>query len=98
MEADMYFIGRHARKINRAAKISMIGEYRESFCAMLDAIPQEVLSALPAQQIAALIDANYKLSKISKRIAEDDAVANGFVWDHARGCARNLEPIALTSH
>ncbi len=77
-------------KTNRAMKIATTGRYPRSFAAMLDAIPESVVEALNARLIAELIDANWRLAGCSKRIAEHEAVANGFVWDHRRGRAMNL--------
>ena len=86
----MSYVGRHAIKINRAARLAAIGGYRQSFAAMLDAIPSSLVSALTAQQLADLIDANWRLAGASKKIAEDDIIANGFVWDHQRDRAREI--------
>jgi hypothetical protein len=41
-----------------------------------------------------LIDANWRLAGASKRLAEEEAVANGVVWDYRRGHAREIAPTA----
>lgn len=86
----MVYFGKNARKINKARRLSEIGVYRESFSAMLAAIPDPVIEALTARQLADLIDANWRLAGASKRLAGEEAVVNGFVWDHNRSRAIDL--------
>jgi len=55
-------------KINRARKIAAIGDCHASFDAMLDAIPVAVIDRLSSRELAALIDANWRLARASKAI------------------------------
>lgn len=71
----------HARKVNRALALSGIGAHPQSASAMLSAIPDEVIDALPARLIAQILDANWTLAESSKAIAEREAVQQGCVWD-----------------
>jgi hypothetical protein len=81
-------------KIERARKIAAIGSHPQSFARMLDSIPASVIEKLTARQLAGLIDANWRLAGASKRLAEEEAVANGVVWDYRRGHAREIAPTA----
>lgn len=80
----------HSRKINRAIKMCSISAHPESVSAMLRAIPDEVIEALPARLIAQLIDANWQLAGASKAIAAADAIREGCVWDAQQGRHRDL--------
>ncbi|RWR28867.1 hypothetical protein D2T31_12200 [Sinirhodobacter populi] len=71
-------------KVNRAIKMSEIGAHAESAAAMLLAIPESVVEALPARLIAQLLDANWTLAQQSKAIAERDAISEGAIWDGRR--------------
>lgn len=71
----------HSIRVKRALAMSDVGRYPASAAAMLDAIPAEVIAALPARLIAKLLDANWALAQASKCIAEKDALAEGAIWD-----------------
>lgn len=86
----MTFVGPHAIKINRAQALSTTGRYSASFAAMLEAIPLPVVVALTSRQLAALIDANWRLADASKAIATREICDDGFVWDTRRNCSREL--------
>ena len=77
-------------KINRARKLSKIGNNYGSFDAMLAAVPAGVIAALSSAQLATLIDANWSLAQASKGIAERDACAEGAIWDARRGTLREI--------
>lgn len=80
----------HSRKVNKAVKMSSISEHPQSASAMLRAIPDDVIAALPARLIAQLIDANWTLAGISKAIAAAEAVENGTIWDDRQGRSREI--------
>lgn len=90
----MQTLANHATKVNNALALSRIGGWtgsndhdtmqgpcHASALAMLDAIPDEVIAALPARLLAQLIDANWALAQQSKAIAAAEAIAEGAVWD-----------------
>ena len=77
-------------KINRARQISIIGNCSGSFAAMLEAIPTSVIARLPSREVAALIDANWRLAQASKSIAAQDALFDGGVWDSSAQSFRAL--------
>lgn len=74
----------HSIKVNRALALSDIGPCRASAAAMLDAIPRDVVAALPSHLIARLIDANWQMCQRTKAIADAEAIREGAVWDAAR--------------
>lgn len=80
----------HQIKINRAVKMARIGAYPNSASAMINHIPDTVISALPARLIAAQIDALWDACQASKAIADREAIQNGFVWDSPRNLAVEL--------
>ncbi|GEK69788.1 hypothetical protein [Paracoccus denitrificans] len=80
----------HTRKVNRAVAMCSIGMHPESVAAMLRAIPEDVIAALPARLIAQLIDANWRLAGASKAIAAADAIREGCVWDAQQGRHRDI--------
>lgn len=86
----MTVIINHSRKVNKAVKMSNIGEHPESVAAMLRAIPADVIDALPARLIAQLIDANWRLAGASKAIAAAEAIQEGCVWDAQQGRHRDI--------
>lgn len=86
----MTFIGRHSIKINRAQTMAATGPYGRTFAAMLAAIPDTVIEALTARQLADTIDAMQRLAEASKAIAARDICAHGFAWDDRRGVSRDL--------
>lgn len=49
-------VNHHARKITTARKLSNWGKYPETFAAVLNAVPRELIGALTGKQIALLID------------------------------------------
>lgn len=79
-----------ALKIKRARELSTIGDNPTSFAAMANAIPADVIAALPARLIAQLVDANWQLAGTSKAIAARDAISEGAVWDERRGAFREI--------
>lgn len=80
----------HTIKVNRALRMSDIGAYPSSASAMLAAIPSSVIDRLPAREIAALLDANWRLAGKSKAIACADAIAEGMIWDAKGQCHREI--------
>ena len=68
-------------KINRAYAKSKIGSYPASREAMLDYIPAGVVAALASQQLAEMLDAMWSACQDAKRIAAQDAMRNGCIWD-----------------
>lgn len=74
----------HPIKVNRALRLSTIGRYPASVSAMLDAVPAEVVSALSARRLAAMLDAMWEACQESKRLALREAVAEGAIWDGER--------------
>ncbi|MEN9854948.1 MAG: hypothetical protein RLZZ157_74 [Pseudomonadota bacterium] len=78
-------------KRNRAQGLTSLGHHPRTFSAMYDAIPESILMALPAKQIAILIDAQWLLASKSKMLAEIEAIENGFVWDHKKDKAVSLK-------
>lgn len=77
-------------KINRAIAAATIGGCPASASAMLDAIPADVVAALPSRLLAQLVDANWRLAEASKALANADAIADGGVWDARRQALRLL--------
>lgn len=77
----MQNVHRNTIKVNRALKLCDIGAHQVSAAAMLDAIPDAIIEALPARMIAQLIDANWALAQDAKAIAVRDAIEDGAVWD-----------------
>lgn len=71
-------------KINRAFAKSSIGAYPSSREAMLDYIPAGVIAALTSAQLADMLDAMWRACQDAKRIAAQDAVADGAIWDGQR--------------
>lgn len=80
----------HARKINRAQKHSKIGDNGGSFTAMLGYVPPAALDKLSARDIAALVDAFWDCALASKALANQEALAEGAVWDAKAGILRAL--------
>ncbi|HCZ00196.1 MAG: hypothetical protein A3D16_12055 [Rhodobacterales bacterium RIFCSPHIGHO2_02_FULL_62_130] len=80
----------HQIKVNRAVKMSAIGSHPRSASAMLGAIPDDVIAALPARLIAQMIDANWQLAQASKALAVRDAIAEGMIWDAAQASHRDI--------
>ena len=56
-------------KITRAYKKSSIGSCPLSAQAMLEAIPDQIIAKLTSDELATLIDANWRLAQRSKAIA-----------------------------
>lgn len=77
-------------RVKRALALSGIGAYPGSAQVMLDAIPFDVIAALPARLLAQLLDANWQLSQSAKAIAAQDAISEGAVWDAAQGRHREI--------
>lgn len=77
-------------KYNCAMKLSKIGPYGHSFGAMWEMIPESAKSRLPASALAEMVDAMWAVSQRSKRIAEEEAIENGSVWDHRNDRAVDL--------
>ena len=77
-------------KINRAMRLSVIGDCPGSFASMLDAIPAEVRAALTSHQLAEQIDANWRLASASKALSERGVTENGFVWDSSAERGREI--------
>lgn len=86
----MTFVGPHALKINRAQKMAETGPYRETFAAMLDAVPNMLIDVLSSARLAELIDAMAALATESKAIAARDICAEGAVWDSRQGRTREV--------
>ena len=99
----MTTIADHSTKVKRALALSNIGGWvstadhpvkngpcHGSAAAMLAAIPEEVIAALSARLLARLLDANWGATQQSKAIAISEACRDGFVWDAARGCSRDI--------
>lgn len=81
-----------ALKIKRARQLSTIGDCHETFAAMANAIPSDVVAALSSRRIAQIIDANWRLAGASKAAAEREAISNGAVWDER---AQRMREIVL---
>lgn len=77
-------------KVNRALTMSQIGNNPASAAAMLAAIPNDVILALPSRMIAQILDANWRLAQNSKAIALRDALSDGAIWDGQR--SREIAP------
>ena len=71
--------------------MSAIGQYHQSFNDMWLSLPHTVIKNSTSATIALIIDAMWQTSKKSKAIAENEAIENGFVWDH-----KNNEAIELS--
>lgn len=80
----------HSRKVSRAIAMSRIGDCRESASAMLRAIPDEVIAALPARLIAQIIDANWRLARVNQAMGQADAINNGCIWDERQQRHRDI--------
>jgi hypothetical protein len=78
-------------KVDRALRLSAIGDCPASAAAMLDAIPSAVVAALNSTQLAALIDANWHLAGASKAMAIADALTEGAVWDAKNNVMRGIQ-------
>ncbi len=86
----MHNITDHSIKVNRALKLSKIGDCPQSASAMLDALPASAISALTGAQIAEMLDAMWDMAQRSKAIAEREAVAEGAIWDARKGILREI--------
>lgn len=76
-------IRNHSIKVNRALQSAAIGDCPRSAAAMLEAIPASVIARLTSREIAALLDANWRLALASKAQADREAVQTGAIWDAA---------------
>lgn len=79
-------------KIKRAMRLAVIGTCPASAEAMLDMIPADIQASLTARQIAGMMDALWRACGASKAIAAQDAIAEGGIWDAARGVMREIAP------
>jgi len=76
-------------KTSRTMAQAAVGRFPASREAMMDRIPLEVRRTLPAQELAALLDAVWGACQEAKAIATREAIADGCLWDHRR--ARLIE-------
>lgn len=77
-------------KINRARKLSTIGNLPNTFAAMLIYVPADNITALTSRQLASQIDTLWRACGTSKAIAAREAIENGFVWDERNNCSRDI--------
>ena len=82
----------HTIKVNRALTQSKIGNHPASAAAMLQAIPADIIAALPARLLAQLLDAQWALASSSKAIATHEAVQEGIIWDADQNRSREIGP------
>ena len=61
-------------KTNRALKLSKVGRYYGTAHAMLNRIPDSVVSALTSAQLADLLDAMWSTCEDTKRIADRETI------------------------
>jgi hypothetical protein len=78
------------RKETCALKVAAIGRYPASANAMLAYLPDSVATGLPAHALAELLDAMWALAREAKRLAIQDAIADGCVWDARRNAFRDI--------
>lgn len=68
-------------KINRARKLSVIGNTPGSFYAMIERIPATVTGAITSRQLADMVDAMWAACQEAKALAAKEAIDQGAVWD-----------------
>lgn len=68
-------------KINRARKLSAIGDVPGSFYAMVERVPAAVTAAITSRQLADMVDAMWAACQEAKALAEKEAIDQGAVWD-----------------
>jgi hypothetical protein len=80
----------HQVKIERARRLSTIGQYPASFSAVIEAINEDAIAALPSKTLAKLVDSIWRSWGDTKALAEREAIADGGVWDTRHNVFRGL--------
>lgn len=75
----------HSIKLNRACGLSRVGVYPHTASSIIDAIPPDIVAALPARLLASLIDTIWARQIATKARHERDLIDEGYIWDSTRG-------------
>lgn len=70
-------------KIDKSKNYCHIGFYRESFSAVIDIIPLEIIEKISAQELGKLIQAIWNSWKKTKQLRDAEIIADECVWDEA---------------
>lgn len=78
-------------KINRARNLSQTGKYPQSFNAMLDIIPSDIIKKLTSKQLSLLLDSIWEGCQQSKRLESIEICDQGYIWDSKQNRIRDLK-------